>query len=239
VIDEVLGRDQHEFAVDVAGKLVVNMGTVAPSYSRALHDDLVAAGARFVEAPVSGSKGPAQAGELVGMLAGDPVSVDQVEELLDPLTSSVVRCGQVPLALETKLAVNAYLITMVTGLAEAFAYGERRGVDPLLLRQILDAGPMASTVSRGKLAKLLADDLSAQASIRDVRYNTRLILDEASGTSAATPLLSSCEALLAESELLGLGTADMIAVIDAFRGRSGTSTAATEGPGAGDLVPTS
>ncbi|BAK37562.1 hypothetical protein MLP_45480 [Microlunatus phosphovorus NM-1] len=38
---------------------------------------------------------------------------------------------------------------------EAFAYGERRGVDLSLLRQILDAGPMASTVSRGRLAKLL------------------------------------------------------------------------------------
>lgn len=220
VIDEVLGRTKHGFAIDLKGKIVVNMGTVAPSYSRALHDDLSAECVRFVEAPVSGSKAPAHSGELVAMLAGDPESLERVEELLGPLTSSVVRCGEVPLALETKLAVNTFLITMVTGLAEALAYGERRGVDLTLLSRILDAGPMASTVSRGKLAKLLDGDLTAQASIHDVRYNSRLILDAARQVSAAMPLLALAEELLAESEALGHGNADMITVIEAIRVRS-------------------
>lgn len=223
-IDEVLGRSERGFALDMTGRLLVNVGTVAPSYSRALERALTAAGAQFVEAPVSGSKGPAQAGELVAMLAGNPGPVDRVAELLAPLTSLVVRCGEVPRALETKLAVNIFLITMVTGLAEAYAFGERRGVDPAVLRQALDAGPMASTVSQGKLAKLLGGDMSAQASIRDVRYNSRLILEEVGKVSGAAPLLTLCEQLLAESELQGHGADDMIAIIDAFRARSGAGS---------------
>jgi 3-hydroxyisobutyrate dehydrogenase len=219
VIDEVLGRHADGFDVEVEGRVVVNMGTVAPAYSRALHAQLGAGGALFAEAPVSGSKAPAQAGQLVAMMAGDAAALDVVEELLGPLTTSVVRCGQVPQALETKLAVNTFLITLVTGLAEAVAYAERRGVDLALLRQILDAGPMASTVSRGKLAKLLDGDLSAAASIGDVLYNSRLILEGAAQASAAVPLLTSCEELLAETEALGAGDADMIAVVDAFRAR--------------------
>jgi 3-hydroxyisobutyrate dehydrogenase len=205
------------------------MGTVAPSYSRGLHDDLAAAGARFVEAPVSGSKGPARAGELVAMVAGDPEAVSDVEVLIGPLTSSVVRCGAVPMALETKLAVNTFLITMVTGLAEAFAYAELRGVDLALLRRILDLGPMASSVSRGKLAKLLDGDMSAQASISDVRYNSRLILDGADEAAAAVPLLEASEALLADCESRGLADADMIAVIDAIRPRSVGMAAKADG----------
>lgn len=219
VTDKVLGRSDDGFGVDVVGRTVVNMGTVAPSYSRALGSDLVAAGASFVEAPVSGSKGPAQAGELVAMLAGEPRALDLVEPLLAPLTTSVVRCGPVPQALETKLAVNTYLITMVVGLAEAIAYGERRGVDPALLRTILDAGPMASAVSRGKLAKVVGGDLTAQAAVSDVLYNTRLILDAAAEATAAVPLLAACETLLAATEDAGHGASDVIAVVDAIRER--------------------
>ena len=86
------------------------------------------------------------------MLAGHPAALDEVEDLLAPLTTRTFRCGPIPGALETKLAVNTYLIVMVTGLAEAAAYAEVRGVDLGMLREVLDAGPMASTVSRGKLA---------------------------------------------------------------------------------------
>lgn len=226
VVDEALGRSEAGFAVDVAGRTVVHTGTVSPSYSRALGEHLAACGGELVEAPVSGSSGPAWAGELVGMLAGRPATLDRVEPLLAPLTSRVFRCGPVPGALETKLAVNTFLIVMVTGLAETMAYAERRGVDPALVRQVLDAGPMASTVSRGKLAKLLDDDLSAQASVSDVLYNSRLIVDAAGERGAAVPLLATCADLLTEAEQRGLGGADMVAVVDAVRARAGLGSCA-------------
>jgi 3-hydroxyisobutyrate dehydrogenase len=221
VVDDTLGRRGGRFGVEVAGRVVVNMGTVAPAYSLGLGEDLEAAGARFVEAPVSGSKGPAQAGELVGMLAGEPSALDVVEDLLGPLTSAVLRCGRVPQALETKLAVNTFLITMVVGLAEAYAFAGRRGVDLAVLRRVLDAGPMASTVSRGKLAKLVDGELSAQAAVSDVLYNSRLILDAADQVTAVVPLMTACAGLLAETESRGLGSADMVAVVETLRGAAG------------------
>lgn len=223
VIDEALGRDGSRFGVPVAGRTVVHMGTTSPSYSRSLRDDLVRAGARYVEAPVSGSRVPAEAGQLVAMLAGDPDSLDLVEPLLAPLCSSTFRCGEVPGALETKLAVNVFLIALVTGLAEAFRFGEAAGIDPALLGAILDAGPMASAVSRVKVAKLLDGDLAPQASVRDVHYNSRLILEAASERGATMPLLTVCTALFGEAEGRGLGAADMVAVLEAVRGRDGAS----------------
>ncbi len=167
VVDAVLGRRADCFEVEVAGRTIVHTGTVSPAYSRSLGDQLAACGGELVEAPVSGSSGPARAGELVGMLAGRPAALDEVEDLLAPRTARTFRCGPVPGALETKLAVNTHLIVMVTGLAEAAAYAELRGVDLVLLREVLAAGPMASPVSRGKLAKLLNGDLSAQAAVSD------------------------------------------------------------------------
>ena len=218
-IDEVLGRDGSRFSVAVGGRTVVNMGTVSPAYSRTLGVDLATAGAQYVEAPVSGSRLPAEAGRLVGMLAGSPEAVAAVEPLLDPLCSSTFNCGPVPNALETKLAVNVFLISMVVGLAETVRFAESGGVDLEVLEAILDAGPMASAVSRTKLAKLRAQDHAPQASVRDVHYNSRLILEAAARNGATMPLLAVCTELFGEAEGQGLGAADMVAVLEAVRAR--------------------
>jgi 3-hydroxyisobutyrate dehydrogenase len=219
VVDAVLGRAGGRFAVPVAGRTVVHMGTVSPPYSRGLGQDLGAAGAAYVEAPVSGSRIPAERGELVAMLAGVSADLDRIEPLLGPVCSAVFRCGAVPGALQLKLAVNAFLISLVVGLAESVRFAETLGLDLALLRAVIDAGPMSSPVSQVKLAKLVTGDHAAQASVRDVRYNSRLILDEAAAAGSATPLLTVCEALLGEAEGQGLGNADMVAVLEAIRAR--------------------
>jgi uncharacterized membrane protein len=71
-IDTVLARASASFDDRVQGHTVINMATVAPHYSKALDAAIRAAGGRYVEAPVSGSRKPAEAGSLVAMLAGEP-----------------------------------------------------------------------------------------------------------------------------------------------------------------------
>jgi 3-hydroxyisobutyrate dehydrogenase len=141
-----------------------------------------------------------------------------------------VDCGPVPNGLATKLAVNLFLITMVTGLAEALHLAERLGLDLAAVRAVLDAGPMASTVSRGKTAKLLAGDWSAQAAALDVLENNRLIAEAARSAGVAAPLLDACHALFGEAVALGHGGDDMVAVAAALRAR--TAAAQPSGPAA-------
>lgn len=216
VIDAVLGRGTPSFDELVKGHTVVHMGTTAASYSQQLATDTESAGGHYVEAPVSGSRVPAAQGRLVGMVAGPDDAVDRVLPLLDPVCSSVVRCGEVPKATQLKLAVNLFLITQVTGLVEAFHFAERNGLDLDLFRSVVDAGPMASAVSRLKLDKLVEGDFTVQASVRDVFYNNRLIADAARGAEVPTPLLDACHRLFESADLLGHGHEDMAAVLRAF-----------------------
>ncbi|MEU4236823.1 NAD(P)-dependent oxidoreductase [Actinoplanes sp. NPDC026619] len=233
----------HAEAIDavvgphVAGRTVVHMGTTSPEYSAGLGERIRAYGGRYVEAPVSGSRGPAEAGQLVAMLAGDEADRDRVRPLLAPMCRQVVDCGPVPQGLLMKLAVNTFLISMVTGLAEAFHFAQGVGLDPALLRDVLDAGPMASFVSRGKAGKLVEQDFTVQASIRDVHYNNRLIVEAARAHGLAAPLLDVCRELYAETEEQGRGDADMAAVIHAVTARSATGTAtASSRNGAGNAA---
>ncbi len=226
-IDSVLGRKDGRFAVEVAGHTIVHMGTTAPDYSRGLEDDVRAAGGRYVEAPVSGSRKPAEAAELVVMLAGDPEATEAVRPLLRPLGPEVVTCGPVPSALRMKLAVNLFLITMVSGLAESVHFAERYDLDPALLLAILNAGPMASNVSRVKATKLVDRDFTPQAAITDVLENNRLVAEAAHDAGIAAPLLDVCHELYGEAERLGHGPSDMVAVLRAIEARTERNRAGT------------
>lgn len=219
-IDAVLDRGGAGFATRVRGRIVVHMGTTSAAYSRGLEADIAAAGGSYVEAPVSGSRGPAEAGRLVAMLAGEAAAVARVRPLLGPMCRQTVVCGAVPSAALMKLAVNLHLVTLVAGLAEATHFAERHGLDLEAFRAILDAGPMASEVSRSKLGKLVRRDFDVQASIADVLKNNRLIAGQARESGIASPLLDATRDLFEQALALRLGGADMAAVVHALEART-------------------
>jgi 3-hydroxyisobutyrate dehydrogenase len=219
-VDEVLKRGSDEFAAMVADRVVVHMGTVPAEYSARLGADVAAAGGQYVEAPVSGSRLPAENGDLVAMLAGDPATVDVVRPVLAPMCRQTVDCGDVPGALLMKFAVNVFLITMVTGLAESVNFARGHGLDVGHLVEVLEAGPMASPVSTVRGRKLLAEEFSVQTAITDVLKNNRFIADAARERRVAVPLIDVCLELYAETERLGFGGLDMAAVIRSIERRS-------------------
>lgn len=219
-VDAVLGRGTPDFDDRVTGRTLVHMGTTSAEYSAGLQDAVRAAGGRYVEAPVSGSRIPAEQGELVAMTAGDEDAVAVVRPLLAAMCRETFDCGAVPGALLMKFSVNLFLITLVTGLAEAFHFADRHGLDQRLLRDVLDAGPMASAVSRVKGPKLLARDFSVQAAATNVLENNRLIAEAARKADLASPLLDACHALYGEAVELGHGGEDMVAVLHALETRT-------------------
>ncbi|BFI96106.1 MAG: NAD(P)-dependent oxidoreductase [Rhodanobacter sp.] len=215
-MDEVLERGTGRFAGHVAERTIVNTATVSPHYSKALEADIRAAGGAYVEAPVSGSRKPAEQGQLVAMLAGEPSAVATAEPLLATMCRTTVPCGAVPRALTMKFAVNIFLIASITGLAEAAHFAQAEGLDMQAWASIVNASQMASDISRVKVDKLLSGDLDAQAAIVNVLETTRLIAEAAHADGIRAPLMDASLALYRHAEALGLGEADMISVVRAF-----------------------
>ncbi len=217
-VDAVLGRGTPAFRRRAAGRTWVQLGTTSPRYSQALERDIVDCGGCYVEAPVSGSCGPAGEGQLIGMLAGRQDVIGVIAPLLKPLCREIFTCGPVPNALRMKLAVNHYLITTVVALAETVLAARATGLDLDLLRNILDAGPMASDVSRSKLAKLMARDFSAQAAIRDVRTISQLVAEQAQNAGLDASLIAHCAAMYRQALDRGGADLDMVTVLDVVAG---------------------
>jgi 3-hydroxyisobutyrate dehydrogenase len=220
VLDEVLRRGTPDFAKLVAGHIVVSMGSNPPDYSRGLAADILATGGRYVEAPVSGSRKPAETAQLVALLGGDADTVAGVRPLLAPMCRETILCGPVGNALLMKLTVNLYLCTMLAGLAEASHFAERNGLDLETFQAAIDSGPMASDLTRVKIPKLIARDFSVQAATADAFNSTKLIVEAARAVGMASPVLDVCRTLYGESVELGNGRLDMVSVVAAIEART-------------------
>lgn len=214
--DAVLGRGRDDFAARIRGKLVINMGTHRPAYSEALQSEIKAMGGSFVEAPVSGSRGPAEAGTLVAMVAGEDAPVARAVPLLAAMCGEIVPLGPVPSAMAMKMAVNLYLLATVAALAEATNLAKSLGLDLARFRAVVGKGQLGSPIAAAKLDKMVSGDFSPQAKIRDVCKNAALVVATARGAEIAAPLLAESRRLFDLAQDRGAADLDMAAVITAF-----------------------
>jgi 3-hydroxyisobutyrate dehydrogenase len=159
-LDDVLARGTPEFGPRVRGHLILNLATNDAAYAKGLEAALTGEGARYVEAPVSGSRVPAERGELVAMVAGSPEDVELVAPLLAPLCRQVVSCGPVPGGTLMKFATLIVNIATITAIAEASQFALRQGLDLERFNEALLGGPLASDVAKVKAPKLARRDFT-------------------------------------------------------------------------------
>jgi 3-hydroxyisobutyrate dehydrogenase len=135
----------------------------------------------FVDAPVSGSRGPAEAGQLL-ILASGP---DQAREIVAPafgaIGSKTVWLGEAGQGSRLKLVVNAYLAMLVEGVAETLELAERFGVDSTAAGYLIEVGPHDTPFSDAKLHKMVTGDYAPEFPLEWAVKDLELALAEAGG----------------------------------------------------------
>jgi 3-hydroxyisobutyrate dehydrogenase len=215
-LDQVLGRSTPRFEERVKDRLVVSLATHSPAYARGLAADIFAVGGRYAEAPVSGSRVPAEEGKLVAMMAGEPADLERLRPLLSAMCRKLVPCGAVPGGTLMKLSTILYNIAIITALSEAMNFAAQQGLDLARFNEVLLEGPMASDVARVKAPKIARRDFTVQASVRNVLDVNRLLVDAASEAGIPTPLADACRRVHEQTLALGLGDEDMVAVLKSY-----------------------
>lgn len=218
-VDQALQRTpQGAIRAPVRGKTIVLMATVAPAYSVELAKSLEAVGARYVEAPVSGSRQPAETAQLVILASSSEEShIDDVQSIFDAVGKKTVRCGPVPTAMRMKLANQLLLIACFEAISEATHFAAGIGLDVPLFLEMAQAGPLANDVLRSKVAKLVADDFTQQAPIRHVAKDIGLVCEEAAQRGVWLPIATVNRSLFAEAMAAGLAQDDAIGIIKILR----------------------
>ena len=100
------------------------------------------AGVVFVDAPVLGSKQPAEEGKLTVLASGPDEVRDRVQPIFDAIGQRTLWVGAAGAGSRLKLAVNVWVVTLVEGAAETLALAEHLGIDPQLVLDALEGGPL-------------------------------------------------------------------------------------------------
>lgn len=135
----------------------------------------------FVDAPVSGSKGPAETGQLLVLAAGPPAAQAIVAPAFSAIGRKTVWLGAAGQGSRMKLVVNAYMSTLIEGVAEALELASQLGIDPAGLAQVIEGGPLDAPIADAKLHKMQAGDFAPEFPLEWALKDVDLAIAAANG----------------------------------------------------------
>ncbi|MGD9547576.1 MAG: NAD(P)-dependent oxidoreductase [Candidatus Krumholzibacteriia bacterium] len=200
------------------GKGLVDMSTIDPKTSREMAAAVRATGARYLEAPVSGSKKPAEDGTLVILAAGDRDLYDEAGAYLDLMGKLRVHLGEVGQGARMKLVVNMIMGGMMTAFGEGLALSGRCGLDPAVLLEVLAAGALANPMFAGKGPAVTADRFAPAFPLKHMQKDLRLALALGDELGLGLPTAAAANAAFIRARDAGMADLDFSAVCRTLRG---------------------
>jgi 3-hydroxyisobutyrate dehydrogenase len=169
--------------------ILVDMSSSDPIGTRALGEELIAAGHAFVDAPVSGGVRRAADGTLAIMAGGDAASIDRIAALLGAMGRQVFRTGALGSGHAMK-ALNNYVSSAgLIAAVEALLIGRKFGLDPSLMTDILNASSGKNNTTEVKLKQFIISQTFADGfPLRLMAKDVRTADDMARALGIATPL---------------------------------------------------
>jgi 3-hydroxyisobutyrate dehydrogenase len=124
------------------------MGTIGVEATAAIGDRLRARrpDVLFLDAPVSGSKGPAEQGQLLILASGPDPAAKTVAPAFAAIGRKTVWLGKAGKGSQMKLVVNAYMSILIEGVAEALELADRLGIGHRQLEEVIEGGPLDAPI---------------------------------------------------------------------------------------------
>ncbi|GGL14487.1 NAD(P)-dependent oxidoreductase [Mangrovihabitans endophyticus] len=196
------------------GAVWIQAGTLGLEGVAAVADGVTA----IVDAPVLGTKKPAEDGALVVLASGDSGLLDHCKPVFEAIGSRTLIVGDtVGQASALKLVCNSWVALIMAGTAQSVQFARALGVDPRLFLDAIDGGPIGAPYAQLKGKAILAGDYQTSFAVDGVVKDVQLMVDAAERSGFPPELLSAVKDLYAQASASGHGGADMAAVAEAFR----------------------
>ncbi|RXS83526.1 NAD(P)-dependent oxidoreductase [Streptomyces sp. TM32] len=193
------------------GALWLQMSTVGPEGLAPLARFAGAHGLRFVDAPVLGTKGPAEKGELTILAAGPQDVRERAEGIFGVVGSRTQWVGEDAAdgaASRLKLVVNTWVLTVISGTGETLALAKGLGVDPRDFLAAIAGGALDLPYLRLKSELILTENYPASFTVSAARKDARLITEAAQDAGVHVDLLAGAAERFRRAERQGHGDKD-------------------------------
>lgn len=199
------------------GGVWLQMSTVGTEGSDRLEKLAAERGVAYVDAPVLGTKRPAEQGRLIVLASGPEEVRERCQPVLDAIGSKTLWLGPAGAGSRLKLVVNNWIVGLLGVLAETTAFAEATGVDPARFLEVIEGGPLGLPYAQLKGRMMIDEEFPTSFSLRLARKDAALVLDAAEKEGLRMAVAEAVAARFDEALDAGHGEEDMAAVYHAAR----------------------
>ena len=164
----------------------------------------------YLDAPVSGTKAPAENAQILVMASGDQQRAGAAQQVFDAISRGTQWYGDAGNSQKMKLVINAWLISMMQGVAESMQLASQFGFTTGQLWETLEGGPLAAPYVKGKLEMIRKDDYTPQMQLQHALKDARLAL--ANAPQGTMPMMSEIVEMWTQASQGGLAEQDLAAI---------------------------
>jgi 3-hydroxyisobutyrate dehydrogenase len=197
------------------GTVWLQMSTIGEAGIEACADLASGHGIELVDAPVLGTKAPAEQGSLTVLASGPDEALDKVDPVFDAIGEKTIRLGDAGGGTRLKLVVNNWLLSLLVDLGETVAFAESIGVDPQAFLDAIDGGAVGSPYAQMKGPMMLARDFPTAFPLKLALKDLELVLEAADRHGANMTLANAAAGNFRRAVEQGHGEKDMSAVYHA------------------------
>lgn len=191
-----------------AGKIAVDMSTVAPSESEAVNEAVEAAGCKLIRGPVTGSTVLAEAGTVGVLASGDKAAYEKVLPLFEVVGANQFYLGSGEEARVLKLAINSMLAATMQLEAEAVVLCQKAGLDVKQVCDVIAGSAVGSPLTGYKAAVIAEGEYPAAFSVNLMIKDLDLAFDAAKQYGVSMPATALTRQQLASAAATGRGDKD-------------------------------
>ncbi|MGD9950153.1 MAG: NAD(P)-dependent oxidoreductase [Desulfobulbus sp.] len=211
-IGEVLHADAGVLSAVQPGKTIIDMSTISPEDSKAFAQQVSKKGGRYIDAPVSGSVGAAEAAQLVILAGAMESELVPYQSYFDALGKKTIAFGGVSKGSSAKLAINLLLAITGQGIAEAMLLAEKAGLEQESMLELIGQSSVNTGLFQFKKDMYLKQAFPAAFMLELMSKDLGLIIDEAGRLGLNLPLAQQTHSTYNAAKEHGKGKLDMAAV---------------------------
>ena len=202
-------------------QVFINMSSVSPSFTLELGKELAPTAIRFVDAPVSGTKKPAEEAQLVILAGGNRQRVQELEPLFLTMGKKVVYCGKTGQGSMMKMFINLLLGLMMEGFAESLNFGRLGGLDLEAMLDVVASGAMNAPMFQVKAPNFKVKNYPPAFPLKHLAKDAKFVLDTAYELGAPVPAGQMLLHLYRLGVAQGWGDEDISAIMRVMEHLSG------------------
>ena len=215
VIEDVVGSGVLlELAEDAVWLQMSTVGEEGNERLARLADE---GGVAYVDAPVLGTKAPAEQGQLIVLASGPEEARDGCEPVFGAVGSKTVWLGEAGEGSRLKLVINNWIVGLLGVLAETVSFARATGVDPQKFLETIEGGPLGLPYAQMKGAMMIDEAFPTSFPAKLARKDAGLVLDAAEEKGLDMVVARAVAARFDEAIEAGHGEEDMAAVYEAAK----------------------